>query len=114
MQLRALLAGRAPMGADDMRLALAEAEAGALKARYAERNARQHFRIAYLLARGRADYEAVLVDRPGGKAQLLIPSIGIETKASGFKGALLDSVVLARFEGANLARLDARFTEATK
>ena len=112
MQLRAFLAGRPTIDADDMRMAIAEAEAGALKARRAERSARQHFRIAYLMAKGKANYEAVLSTGP--EARRNSSSFHRHRGEGGGSRTPSDATVIARFEGANLARLDARFSEGKR
>lgn len=114
-QARAFLArergdgGPPPLPADELSMRLARAAAGAQAVRKAERQSELHWTVAWLLERPGWEGEAVVVQSGGGDALLYLPAIGLETRirASGLE---LNSVRTVRLQGADLSRLDVKFS----
>jgi exoribonuclease II len=112
MQLRAFLAGRATMDADEVsrRCALAQAASGAT--RTAERASDQHWTIAWLLAHPGWSGEAVIVASAGpGAWQLYLPELGLETRLRLGSDRSLDERLQVRLLRADLASLESSFEE---
>ena len=108
-QLRAVLAGRPPLGESALleRVGAAEAVGGAV--RRAEQLARQHWTIVYLQQQPGWSGEGVIVERMGLRATLLIPELAWEFRAHLREDLPLDTVVRISHTGANLPLLDAHF-----
>ena len=113
MQIRAVLAGRPPLDADEVgrRCALAQAASAATK--QAERGSDLHWILAYLKRRPEWEGEAVLVGASGSGAwQAYIPSLGLETRLKLGPDRGLDERLRVRLARVDLAALDSSFEEA--
>jgi exoribonuclease-2 len=95
-QIRARLRGREPLDADAVLLALAAGEAAAAAAVQAERASRAHWTAVYLLDKRDSRWEGVVLEKKGGRAVAMIPSLGLETQvAAGSNTAPNDALELA-------------------
>lgn len=111
-QLRALAMGEPPLGEEELVRLIGEAEASLPGIRQAERHSDQHWTIAYLEQEGSREYEGVVVDSQGNKAQVFIPAIGLETRVLAGRQCEGDEVISLRFEKADIAALQAIFSAA--
>ena len=113
MQLRALLAARTPLDADEVSRRCALAQAASAATRVAERTSDAHWKVAYLTRNPGWTGEAILVCSAGPNAwQAYIGELGLETKLRLGPDRNLDdrvAVVLAR---ADVATLESSFDEA--
>jgi exoribonuclease II len=102
MQIRAFLAGRPTLDADEVSRRCALAQAASAATRQAERASDGHWQAAYLLRNPGWKGEAVLVGTAGSGAwQAYIPELGLETKLKAGAGRSLDDrvpIVLARVD----------------
>jgi exoribonuclease-2 len=113
MQLRAFLAGREFLDADEVSRRCALAQAASAATRQAERGSDQHWALAYLSRRPNWRGEAVLVGNSGpGTWQAYIPELGLETKLKLGSGRSLDERITVRLVRINLATLESSFEEA--
>jgi exoribonuclease-2 len=113
MQIRAFLAKRTALDADEVsrRCALAQAASGA--ARQAERASDLHWTIAYLTRHPDWTGEAVLVGNAGpGAWQAYLPALGLETKLRLGPGRKLDERLRVRLARADIASLESLFEES--
>jgi exoribonuclease-2 len=114
MQLRAFLAGRPTLDADEVSRRCALAQAASAATRQAERASDEHWRAAFLLRNPGWKGEAVLIGgggASGGAWQAYIPEIGLELKLRAGVGREPDDrvpVVLARVD---IAGLETSFDE---
>jgi exoribonuclease II len=113
MQIRAFLAGRPVLDADEVSRRCALAQAASSATRQAERASYEHWRTAYLVRNPGWRGEAILVGSSGGGAwQAYLPELGLETKLKPLSGRGEDDripVVLARVD---LATLGSSFDES--
>ncbi|MDR3122394.1 MAG: RNB domain-containing ribonuclease [Treponema sp.] len=104
-QIRARLRGQEPLDEDAVLLALAAGEAAAAAAVQAERASRAHWTAVYLsdksdhrsADRGSAGlrWEGVVVEKRGGRAVAVIPSLALETQVAAGSAAPNDTLDLA-------------------
>jgi exoribonuclease-2 len=92
-QIRAFLAGRAPVGEEELLMSLAAADAAALATVQAERASRAHWTAVYLSERKNSAWEGVIVELKGNRAVVLIPALGLETQVNA-GGESNDPIVL--------------------
>jgi exoribonuclease-2 len=94
-QIRAFLRGREPLDADAVLLALAAGEAAAAATVQAERASRAHWTAVYLMDKKGSRWEAVALEKRGGRAVAMIPALGLETQvAAGSDTAPNDALAL--------------------
>ncbi len=95
-QIRAFLDGRIPLPAEEVLAVLAAGEAAAQAAVQAERASRSHWTMVLLSDMKDSVWDATVVDRKGGRAVVLIPSLALETSVA-IKGdpALNDTIQVA-------------------
>jgi len=79
-QLRAFLEGRAPLDDDDMLLRVAAGDSAARECTMAERKSNLHWVLVYLAKNPDWRGKAVVVERNGAMATLLVPELGQEAK----------------------------------
>lgn len=77
-QLRAELKGQPTLSGRDIAARTAQAELNAGAVRNAERQSRRHWTLAYLLRHPERTFEAVVVERRGPQATLLIPELALD------------------------------------
>ncbi|AEF81542.1 ribonuclease catalytic domain-containing protein [Leadbettera azotonutricia] len=95
-QIRAFLKGEALLSEEEILLRVGAAEAAAFAAGRAERASKAHWMGVYLLDKKGSEWEAIVLDKKGGKAVASIPALGLETQV-GLKGDVgpNDSITLA-------------------
>jgi exoribonuclease-2 len=86
-QIRAVLgtgaySGRAPLSEDELLPALAAGEAASAATVHAERASRSHWLAVYLSGMKDSQWEAIVLEKKGGFAAVIIPALGLETQVS--------------------------------
>lgn len=109
-QVRAFLAGRNPLGEDEISALLGRAAAAAALIRQVERASQLHWTLAFLGRRPGWTGEGILVGN-GNPASVYIPGLGMETRVR-LGGTELNATVSLRLTGVDLARQEARFEVA--
>jgi exoribonuclease-2 len=113
MQLRAFLAGRPTLDADEVSRRCALAQAASAATRTAERASDAHWRTAYLARNPGWTGEAILVGNAGPAAwQAYIPELGLETKLKLGPDRSLEERVAVKLARADVAMLESSFDEA--
>jgi exoribonuclease-2 len=79
-QLRAHLAGQAPLDIHAISERIAESEGGSMANRKTERLSNNHWRMIYLRDNPDWQGEAIIVAKEGERAGILIPELGMEAK----------------------------------
>ncbi|WP_309571259.1 RNB domain-containing ribonuclease [Deinococcus sp.] len=105
-QLRAFLAGADPMPGRVMASHIAQAALNADATRQSERLSRKHHTLRYVAAHPEREWTAIIVDRRGPQATLLIPELAFDLQLS--TSAPLGTELKVRLEGVNLPALSAR------
>jgi exoribonuclease-2 len=112
IQLRALLAGRPPMDADEVSRRCALAQAASAATRQAERASDLHWTIAYLARHRDWAGEAIVVGGAGpGVWQAYIPELGLEARLRLGADRALDERIRIRLVRAELPSLETSFEE---
>jgi exoribonuclease-2 len=108
-QLRACLHGEDLLDAQEVLERIGAAEAVTGSVRQAERLARQHWTLVYLL--GHPDWrgEGVLVEKRGSRGTVFIPELDLEPRVHLREDLPLDSAVPLALSGVDLAELEAHF-----
>ena len=81
-QLRAFLAGREPLSSKVMAAHIAESQMNADATRQAERLSRRHHTLRFIAAQPERVWDAVVVDRRGAQATLLIPDLAFDVQVN--------------------------------
>ena len=81
-QLRAFLAGRDPLSSKVMAAHIAESQMNADATRQAERLSRRHHTLRFIAAQPERVWDAVVVDRRGAQATLLIPDLAFDVQVN--------------------------------
>ncbi|THF83612.1 RNB domain-containing ribonuclease [Deinococcus sp. KSM4-11] len=105
-QLRAFLAGADPMPGRVMASHIAQAALNADGTRQAERQSRRHHTLRYVAAQPEREWTAIVVDRRGPQATLLIPELALDLPLS--TSAPLGAELKVRLEGVSLPGLSVR------
>lgn len=108
-QLRAFLRGEDTLGESEVMERVGAAEAVTGGARQAERLARRHWTLVYLLQHPNWHGTGVLVDKRGTRGTMLIPELSLEVQLPVQDDILLDASVPLTLTGVNLAELEAHF-----
>ncbi len=108
-QLRAYLHNAETLGEQEVleRVGAAEAVTGGV--RQAERLARRHWTLVYLLEHRDWRGEGVVVEKRGPRSTVLIPGLGLEVQMSLSEDVPLDTTVSLALSGVNLTELEASF-----
>jgi len=113
MQLRAALAGRDCLDADEVGRRCALAQAASAATRQAERASELHWTLAFLRRDPDWEGEAVIVGPAGpGAWQAYLPVLGLETRLKLGRDRALDERVRVRLARVDLATLESSFDEA--
>jgi exoribonuclease-2 len=104
-QLRAHLRGENVLQAQEMLERVGAVAAVGNNVRRAERLARQHWTLVYLLQHPNWQGQAVLVDKRDRRATMLIPDLDLETQVHLREDLPLNSIVLASISGIDLPEL---------
>lgn len=112
-QLRAYLRGADPLGEQDVleRVGAAEAVTGVV--RQAERLARRHWTLVYLMQHPDWRGEGVVVDKRGNRSMILIPALDLEIQLALPETIPLDAPVSLALNGVSLPDLEAYFQVAS-
>ncbi|MDO4246991.1 MAG: RNB domain-containing ribonuclease [Deinococcus sp.] len=105
-QLRAFLAEREPMSSKVMASHIAESQLNADATRQAERLSRRHHTLRFIAAQPDRLWDAVVVDRRGPQATLLIPDLAFDVPLS--TPAAPGTELKVQFVDVNLPQLTAR------
>ncbi|MFC3831415.1 MULTISPECIES: RNB domain-containing ribonuclease [Deinococcus] len=105
-QLRAFLAGADPMPGRVMASHIAQAALNADATRQSERLSRRHHTLRHVAAHPEREWTAIVVDRRGPQATLLIPELALDLQLS--SSAPLGSEVRVVLEGVTLPTLGVR------
>ncbi len=81
-QIRAFLSGKAPLGTEAVLERVAAGEIAAQAAVQAERASRLHWTMVLLAREMQSEWDAVIVDKKGGRATVLIPALALETQVA--------------------------------
>ncbi|MDR1398433.1 MAG: RNB domain-containing ribonuclease [Treponema sp.] len=81
-QIRAFLRNESPLSEDEVLLRLAAGEAGANAAIQAERMSRSHWTAVYLSDKKGSCWDAVALERRGGRMLFIIPELALETQVA--------------------------------
>jgi exoribonuclease-2 len=112
MQLRALLAGRPCMDADEVSRRCALAQAASAATRTAERASDLHWTLAYLAGHPHWTGEAIVVGSAGpGAWQVFLPKLGLETRLRLGPDRSLDEAINVRLLRSDVATLESSFEE---
>ncbi len=77
-QLRAHLTGKEPLSGREVAAHIAEASLGSAATRSAERLSRRHHTLRYIAAQPERRWDAVVVERRGAQAILLLPDLALD------------------------------------
>ena len=105
-QLRAFLRGEPTLPGRDLAARLAQAQLGADATRQAERLSRRHHTLRFVAAQPERVWEAVVVERRGPQATLLIPELALDLPLT--SALPVGSEVRVRLEGVDLPSLKVR------
>ncbi len=108
-QIRAALAGRAPLSAEQVSARAGEADQGGIAVRRAERQSNQHWKLVYLMRHKGWQGEAVVVELGERKDTVLIPELAMETKLRAKQQLSLDQRLRLGIAEVDLYDLDVRF-----
>jgi exoribonuclease II len=108
-QVRAVLAGRAPLTAEQVSARAGEADQGGIAVRRAERQSNQHWKLVYLLRHGGWQGEGVVVELGERKDTVMIPALALETKLRAKVDLALDQHLRLGLVDVDLYDQDARF-----
>jgi exoribonuclease-2 len=84
-QIRAFLRGETPLSEDEVLVRLVAGEAAAAAVVRAERASRMHWLTVFLSEKKGSIWDAVVLEKKGPRAQIIIPALGLETQTA-FKG----------------------------
>jgi exoribonuclease-2 len=80
LQIYAVLRNTRPLSVDEVQARLGAAEAAALATVQAERASRAHWTMVYLADRKDSPWDAVALEKKGGRWVLMIPALALETQ----------------------------------
>ncbi|GAA3811773.1 ribonuclease R [Deinococcus aetherius] len=105
-QLRAALTGGEPLSGREVAARVAQASLNADATRQAERLSRRHHTLRFIAAQPGREWEAVVVDRRGPQATLLIPDLALDLPLS--TPAPVGTALRVRLSDVNLSALTVR------
>jgi exoribonuclease-2 len=108
-QLRAFLRRDDLLGAPEVLERIGAADAATDGVRQAERLARRHWTLVYLLQHPKWRGEGVLVEKHDARGTVLIPELDLEPRVHLREDLPLDSVVPLTLSGVDLPELEAFF-----
>ena len=108
-QLRAYLRGEEPLDAAQVLQRVGCAEAASALVRNAERLSNRHWTLVHLKGAPEWAGKGTLVERRGGRATVLIPSLGLEAEVGVRGDPALDESIELRCTGVDLPELQAYF-----
>lgn len=111
-QIRAFLDGKTPQSSDEVLARIAAGEAAAQAAVQAERASRQHWTMVLLSRNKDTLWDAVVVDKKGNRATVLIPALAMETSIALKTDAALNDTVKVAVNSVKIPELEAVFALA--
>lgn len=108
-QLRAHLKGQGLLGTQEVLERIGATAAVAGSVRQAERLARRHWTLVYLMQRPGWQGDGILVDTRGRRGIVLIPELDLEPRVQLGRDLALNSQVAVALRGVDLAALEANF-----
>ncbi|WP_291423670.1 RNB domain-containing ribonuclease [Deinococcus sp.] len=105
-QLRAFLAGREPMPSKTMSSHIAQASLNADGTRQAERLSRRHHTLRFIAAQPEREWPAIVIDRRGAQATVLIPELAFDVPIS--TPAAVGTQFRVKFSDINFSTLSSR------
>ncbi len=108
-QIRAFLDGRQPQTSEEVLARIAAGEAAAQAAVMAERESRRHWTMVMLSRMKDSRWDAVVVDRKGGRAIVLIPDLAIEASVAMKEDAALNDAIAVAVSSVKIPELEANF-----
>jgi exoribonuclease-2 len=108
-QIRARLAGREPLDAEQVSARAGEADQGGIAVRRCERQSNQHWKLAYLLRHRDWRGQGVVVELGERKDTLMLPDLALETKLRAKQDLTLDQTLTLAVADIDLYDQDARF-----
>ncbi|WP_034385797.1 ribonuclease catalytic domain-containing protein [Deinococcus sp. YIM 77859] len=105
-QLRAHLTGRVPLSSQEVAARVAQAQMNADATRQAERLSRKHHTLRFVAAQPDRVWDAVVVERRGPQATLLLPDLALDLPLS--TPASLGTALRVRLTDVNLPALTVR------
>lgn len=109
-QIRAFLDGRAVQSAEEVLARIAAGEAAAQAAVQAERASRAHWTMVYLAAAKGTTFDAVVVDKKGNRATVIIPSLALESSIAVRGDVELNQTIRVSVGLVKIPELEASFT----
>lgn len=109
-QIRAALAGREPLSAEETMRRIGEVEAVIPSLRQAEILSERHWTLVYLLQNRSWTGDAVVVDQRGNNLTVVIPTLALEAEVHTRKTVELDGTVRLRVQEIRLPFLDVHFS----
>jgi len=109
-QLRRCLRGEYPLDEQALFERVGVAEAASAAIAQAEGLSKRHWTLVYLQERPGWQAEGVLVEKNGLRAVVIIPELALETRLHLRQDEPLDTRLLLKLQGVNLAELEAHFT----
>ena len=100
---------RPPRDGDELLLALAAGEAGALASVHAERASRAHWTAVYLADKRDSQWDGVMLEKKGNRAVVMIPALGLETQVPLQGDAEPNGVVKLVLKSVNIPQGEAVF-----
>lgn len=97
-----------PLGEEELLLRLAAADAAAQGNIQAERASRTHWTMVYLSDKRDSPWEGVVLEKRGGRALVLIPSLGLETQVP-LRGGDLNEVISLILKSVRIPEGEANF-----
>jgi exoribonuclease-2 len=116
-QIRAFLRGKnspeqsgalPPLEEEELLLRLAAADAAAQGNIQAERASRTHWTMVYLSDKRDSPWEGVILEKRGGRAQVLIPALGLETQVP-LRGGEFNEVIPLILKSVRIPEGEANF-----
>jgi exoribonuclease-2 len=109
LQIRAVLRGETPLGADEVSARLGFSEAAVTAVVQAERASNNHWLMVYLKDKKDSIWDAVAIERKGNRTQIIIPSLALETQVSLQKDVLPNEDIKLTLKSVNIPRGEAVF-----
>ncbi len=108
-QIRAFLTGKEPLSTEAVLERVAAGEIAAQAAVQAERASRLHWTMVLLSRERQSEWDAVIVDRKGGRATVLIPALALETQVAVKGECELNETIKVAVKTVKIPELEATF-----
>ena len=108
-QIRSFLSGTRPLGTEEVLERIAAGEAAAQATVQAERASRQHWTMVLLSRMKGSEWDAVVVERKGPRAVVLIPDLALETLLNAGSDAKPNDAIRVAVSAVSIPDLEARF-----